>query len=303
MSTKTLPWEVKQKCTDCGIEYTAVHYDMLGVREVDSSHGRCKKHQEEFALKAFQEEEAIRLSEVARVRKEWRDKSGIPLKFMTQEFATFDKKVGGNIAKILKVCVDYAEGYPITYREHILSTKQSYRSLVLFSTLDMVGIGKTHLVCSIGHRILNRWNGEGLSILEVSQTDCRPIKWRCSLRNPVQFVSEYELYRNIQGTYNYTLEEKQHMDSETDIINSLVGRDLLILDDIGKEPRKDMDFVQRILFAIIDGRYKSLRPIVLTTNKTPEELNIYLGDASFDRLYEMTGGVFQKMTGKSYRRN
>jgi len=157
--------------------------------------------------------------------------------------------------------------------------------MVMFSS-DVWGIGKTHLACSIGNRILERWKGEDITC-------------------PVLFVSEPSLYARIQATYNYGADEKKYLESEDDIINRMIWTPLLILDDIGKEQRSDPRFVQRTLFRIIDGRYNNLRPVVMTTNKEPGELKRYLSEkdeASFDRIWEMCGGVFLKLEGKSYRR-
>ena len=64
--------------------------------------------------------------------------------------------------------------------------------------------------------------------------------------------------------------------------------------------------MQRVLFSIIDGRYKAMRPMVVTANLSPEGLKLYLGgggdEASFDRLWEMVKGKFIKIEGESYRR-
>jgi len=210
------------------------------------------------------------------------------MKYMNEGFGTFNKNRPGNVAKVHDICLKYANQFPIEYRKYIAREGEAYQSLVLNST-DVWGIGKSHLACSIGHRVLDRWDGESIS-------------------NPIVFISEPDLYRSIQATYNYTSQEKKYRESEDDIIKNLIYRSLLILDDVGKERRSDPKFVQRILFAIIDGRYKNLRPIVLTTNLSSDDLCSYLGagkdEASFDRIWEMVQGnkYWWKMTGKSYRR-
>jgi hypothetical protein len=293
---------IKIMCDKCGQEFEArVWYIYDNVLKQDRiirtiSPSTCP----DCVAKGHELAEAVFLSECAAIRLKWRQSSGIPPKFQNQDFNTFKLEKCGNTAKIAKVCQDYANGYPVSYRDYIKAQRKAYPSLVLFSAedrsgkYDLAGVGKTHLACSIGHRLLDRWQGE-----EMYQDGAG--KWLCRKTNPVLFVSEYEIYRKIQNTWTYSQEEKQKLDSELDIINQLIYRDLLILDDIGKEPRKDMDFVQRILFAIIDGRYKAMRPIVLTSNKDSDNLAAYLGQPSFDRIFEMTGGTLWQVEGKSYR--
>ena len=130
-------------------------------------------------------------------RRRWRNECGVPPKFLLEEFATFDdSRAGGIFRTAKKRCQDYAEKFPLD------SNYLKYPSLILFSDHSW-GVGKTHLACSIAHRILNRWNGEPISC-------------------PVMFVSEPELFQQIQATYSYDPEEKKYRPSETDIINRLV---------------------------------------------------------------------------------
>jgi DNA replication protein DnaC len=123
----------------------------------------------------------------------------------------------------------------------------------------------------------------------------------------VLFISEPDIYRRIQSTYNYSPEEGKYRETEQDIVRRLIGARLLILDDLGKERRSDMKFIQRILFAIVDGRYSAKLPMVITTNLSQERLKDYLGgglgeEATYDRLIEMTGRKFLRMQGESYRK-
>jgi DNA replication protein DnaC len=249
---------------------------------------------------------AAKQSQIVRQRNKWKEASGLPAKFINASFNTYDINASdkdNNLSLALAKCKEYAKSYPMPYRRYAKSGK-AYPSLYLWST--KAGLGKTHLACSIANAIYDRWNGEGLEELEYSQIDFLPIKWRCSMLNPVTFISEPELYNKLQNTYNYSDDERKALPSASEIINQLIFCDLLILDDVGKDPRRDMDFVRRTLFAIIDGRYKALRPIVLTTNLKREELRVYLdgsdGDSEpkFSRLVEM--GSFFHIKGEDYRR-
>ncbi len=122
-------------------------------------------------------------------------------------------------------------------------------------------------------------------------------------------ISEPELYERIQQTYSYSYQERENKQSEQDILDHLSRVRLLIIDDLGKTPRKDMDFVRRTLFSIINRRYIGLLPVVITTNKDPSDtkgLRDYLGnssdEATLDRILEMTQDNIFVVKGESYRR-
>ena len=260
------------KDPECKKEYDATVCQLMGVKIVMGD-GWCPECNESFWKKKKAEEKLKLDASNNHTRRLWRLRCGIPPKFQNEDFSTF---IILRQPKAFKVCWDYAENYP-------LLKPRGYKSLVLFSEQSW-GVGKTHLSCSIGHRILDRWNGEDINC-------------------PVLFVSEPDLYLRLQATYQDRGIAKE---TEADIIKQLVGVDLLIMDDIGKRRVVDPKFVQRIMFAVIDGRYKTMRPMVLTANLSPDGLGEYLGggrqdEASIDRLVEMSGKHFDKMEGKSYR--
>lgn len=257
---------------ECKAEYDAKILSVMGITMV-LGQGKCPV----CAKRIYDAEIAREQAVISSTRRKWRNECGITSKFMNKDFSNFDKK---RQPEAYKICADYAEKYP-------LAKPSGYHSLLLFSQKSW-GVGKTHLACSIGHRILDRWNGEAMSC-------------------PVRFISEPEIFTQIQATYNFSPEEKRYRESESDIINSLIRARLLIIDDVGKRRVQDPKFVQRVLFAIIDGRYKRERPMVITANLTTEKLKVYLGggigdEASYDRLFEMIGGKAYKIEGESYRK-
>ena len=279
----------QQICTTCGAEYQANY--MHGVFQgppFDMSGGHCPQCREVREREQEAKEDKLRLAEKDATREMWRNACGIPDLYQQATLHSFDTDRPGNVGRVRDDCLKYADGFPIDYLAYKKQGK-AYPSLVLFST-DVWGIGKTHLACAIAHRILDRWNGE--------RTGC-----------PVLFISEPDIYRRIQATFDYSPQEKVQLESKEDIMRSLLYTPLLILDDVGKEARSDPRFIQRTMFEIIDGRNKNLRPIVLTTNKSAKDLELYLGSASdhasFERLWAMCGSPakgFLKMTGESYRR-
>lgn len=277
-----------RRCYACKKEYEAKIYNVLGLKIVkgaDYTRAGIVCYCPDCNKKIFEEEEAreklARQAEIIRKRKEWRFKCGIPAKFMFEDFSTFDvKRPVTGIKNAYNRCLCYARNFPLD------NSYLKYPSLIIFSE-NTWGIGKTHLAISICHQILNQWNGE--------QIGC-----------PVKFISEPDLFQQIQATYSYDQEERKYLPSETDILNQLIFVRLLVIDDIGKRKVQDPKFVQRIFFSIIDGRWKAMRPIVITANLNTDGLRDFLGgvenEASFDRLWEMARGKALRLEGESYRR-
>ena len=128
------------------------------------------------------------------------------------------------------------------------------------------GNGKTHLAVAIVREVVR----QGYSAI---------------------FQPAAELQYRLNATYNDSGE------SEAEIMNGLVESDLTVIDDLGKG--KWSEKVEERIYVILDGRYRELRPTVITTNLKLSDLEGYVGNAVFDRLKEMC--VFVLNSAKSYR--
>lgn len=270
-------------CKQCGAEFEGKVY-IIQEHEIPQRH--CQPCSDKIIEQEQQEEEAKHKAELSTIRRRWRENCGIGLRYMSEDFSTFKTDRPGNLAEIYRKCAEYAEQFPIDYNTWRRRMGKAYPSLLLFSK-DIWGNGKTHLVSAIAHRVLDRWDGENIAC-------------------PVRFVSEPDIYDRIQQTYSYSYEEREKKASEQDIIGQLCNVKLLIIDDLGKTPRRDMDFVRRTLYKIINTRYDALLPVVITSNKDAAGLRDYLGNttdqATLDRIIEMTQGRFLQVKGMSYRR-
>ena len=79
-------------------------------------------------------------------------------------------------------------------------------------------------------------------------------------------------------------------DAETSylgLLDSLASIDLLHLDDVGAE--RTSDWVLEQLYSIVNARYEDERAVVITTNKSYEELKEQIGERTVSRLVEMCG--------------
>jgi DNA replication protein DnaC len=130
------------------------------------------------------------------------------------------------------------------------------------------GNGKTHLASAVANEVSSRGS-------------------------IVVFQSVPELLERIRSTFN-----KNSKESEQEIMKALITCDLLVLDDIGAE--KLTDWVQDVVFRIIDGRYRRKLPTFYTSNLLPKKLAEQLGFRTFDRITETSVMIENKAT--SYRR-
>lgn len=272
-----------RKCRRCPEEYEPEYWEVMGCRLLRGD-GYCPACRKLVYEELEAKDKTAHEKDIRERRSYCINQSGIPLKFLAESFSSFDK---GWQDKALDFCKNYADDFTIDKQP------LAYPSLYLWSQKTW-GVGKTHLSCAVANRIFERWTGQ----LVINSYGIE-VEWRCPR---IYFVSEPDLFRQIQATYSYSREESRQRDSEDDIIKRLTYCDLLILDDVGKERRANQDFIQRTLFGLIDGRYKLQLPMILTANMNGDGLRVHLEGASFDRFFEMIGGESVCMDGDSYRR-
>jgi DNA replication protein DnaC len=109
----------------------------------------------------------------------------------------------------------------------------------------------------------------------------------------IVFISMPDLLEKIKATFN-----KNSLETESQIMKGLQMCDLLIIDDVGAE--KVTEWVQEVIFRIVDGRYKRLKPIMVTSNLEPKELAERIGKRAYDRLIEISQPIKNEAT--SFRR-
>ncbi len=121
------------------------------------------------------------------------------------------------------------------------------------------GTGKTHLACAIGNHVMKAFG------------------------NSVSFVTVFEVAQRVKSTYG------DNTKSESDVMRSFAQVDLLILDEVGVQ--FGTKFEEVIITDIINRRYSDMRPTIILSNLTSDELSEYLGVRVVDRMFEGGGGV------------
>lgn len=110
-----------------------------------------------------------------------------------------------------------------------------------------VGTGKTYYASCIANRLIDRGYD-------------------------VKMTNFARLANQIQGTF-----EKQ------EVIDALNGYHLVVIDDLGAE--RQSEYMQEMVFNIIDSRYRSGLPFIVTTNLTMNEIK-QPKDISCSRIYD-----------------
>lgn len=103
------------------------------------------------------------------------------------------------------------------------------------------GSGKTRLAVSLGNVLLR------------------------NLKQQVKFITSSDLLKEIKNTYN-----KDSKFTESQLVDSINKVNILIIDDIGVE--RPTNWVNEMLFSILDNRMKYNRVTIFTSNCSVEEL-------------------------------
>jgi DNA replication protein DnaC len=135
---------------------------------------------------------------------------------------------------------------------------------------------------AVANYVIDHWSGEPGQITR-----------------PIRFEKGPGLVRRIRATYSIRDKDDLH-EREEDMYRELTGVRLLLLDDVGKE--KPSDFTRQLYWSVIDERVTSGLPVIITCRLPLDSLAELMGEDTVDRLYGMTGGKVETLTGGSYRR-
>jgi DNA replication protein DnaC len=132
------------------------------------------------------------------------------------------------------------------------------------------GTGKTHLAIMLAKHVIQKCQGTA------------------------RYTTASELVRLIRESKSFSSKY-----SETDLTEAHASCDLLIIDEV-----LDIQYLteaeKRILFDIIDARYRNMKPTIVISNRTIEDLKKALGLPIMERLKE-GGGLILGFNWGSYR--
>lgn len=101
---------------------------------------------------------------------------------------------------------------------------------------------------------------------------------------PAIYVSYIDIITKLKQMQYGTDEDKQRFNQELDRLQSI---DVLFIDDLFKASETQKD--RELLYNIINFRYLKAKPIIISTEKTPDEL-IKVDEALGSRIIEMCKG-------------
>lgn len=131
------------------------------------------------------------------------------------------------------------------YVDNFGELRKTGKGLILYGS---VGTGKTYAACEVANALIDKGY-------------------------PVLVTNFARLTNTIQGMF----EGKQTY------IDSLNRFELLVIDDLGTE--RNSEYMQETIYSIIDNRYRSGLPFIITTNLTIEEIK-KPGDIGRTRIYD-----------------
>jgi DNA replication protein DnaC len=91
------------------------------------------------------------------------------------------------------------------------------------------------------------------------------------------YVTASEFLLRLRNSYGQDSEE-----CEMDVFADYTTPSLLVLDEVGRH--KDSKHASDSLFALLDRRYREVRPTIIISNMSKEEIIDYLGEALVSRL-------------------
>ena len=160
--------------------------------------------------------------------------------------------------EVLKTAKNKAKGY---YQNFLLSEGDRHNSIIL---CGQPGAGKTHLGMAICNNLLN------VCGVEIA----------------------YMAYRNAMTAIKQTVTDK---DGYYKAIGTYCNARLLYIDDLLKGRQTEADL--NILYELVNYRYMHKKPMVISTEKTPEEL-VGVDEAIGSRIMEMCRRYTVVLQGK-----
>jgi DNA replication protein DnaC len=209
---------------------------------------------------------------------EQRMKFFIPRKFLDRSLDNFS-----GAEPIKQLCREYANGFIrkllcVGGRPLGDEGLVQYPGSILF--VGKTGCGKTHLAVAIVRELVKR----GVIV-------------------DAKFITAPELLLEIRATFGKQKKQSDPFDggrdpdTEGEVIDRYSKCELLILDDLGSE--KVSDFTIQSLYLVIDRRNRELKPTIVTTNLSLEEIETQIDARMASRLADMK---VVKLTMPDYRK-
>lgn len=139
--------------------------------------------------------------------------------------------------------------------------------------IGSTGCGKTHLAAFAAQAII-----DAVRIPEEDALQTGRLGIVQTRMNPVKFVNTVDLMSRVKASFS-----RNDLRSE-DVLSPYEGTGVLILDDIGAE--KSTEWTQEKFYEIVEFRNNYRKPMILTSNLKPVDLQDWIGARTYDRIRE-----------------
>ncbi|MFQ2315847.1 ATP-binding protein [Aeromonas caviae] len=92
------------------------------------------------------------------------------------------------------------------------------------------------------------------------------------------------MFRQIRATWDRKSEQ-----TEGQVLDHLTSLDLLVIDEMGVQAGSENEM--QLMFEVLDGRHRNMKPTVFLSNLPFDELKLYLGERVISRLRQDGGKV------------
>ena len=175
--------------------------------------------------------------------------------------AEFQKKSFENFLTRNNAQLSNAKNKAIRYVQNFEQTEHDRYNSIMFC--GQVGAGKTHLGTAICSELMNR----GVAVI-------------------------YMAYRNVVTKLKQNIIDEENYNKE---LNQYTSARVLYIDDLLKGKLTETD--SNILYEIVNYRYMNNIPIIISTEKSPNDLLVF-DEAIGSRIIEMCRGNIIQLQGK-----
>ena len=176
----------------------------------------------------------------------------------------FLKKSFDNFDDMEKMPLHIAKSKAIQYSENFPEIRHQRHNSILF--MGQVGSGKTHLSMAICNKLLNDYK---IPVLYMPYRETI-LRIKQSVNDEINYNKAVERYKNTS---------------------------VLMIDDLLKGKNTEADI--NILFEIINYRYLNNSPMIVSTERTLNQL-LDFDEGVMSRLIEMAGGYTVEIKGQEY---
>ena len=120
------------------------------------------------------------------------------------------------------------------------------------------------------------------------------MEWILTSFNHYRIYNEDTLFSKVQSSYN-----SFERGSTTDYIQYLLDDDFIMINDLGSNTIKDDR--RDIMFRAIDYRWNTMKPTVITSNLTRQEIDECFGRRIYSRLFDTENIIIEWFDCPDYR--